>query len=98
MDFHIAQQVGRQLELRRLQEGRRHAEPEPALKSVARAAGKNHRARAQVGAIGEGHVDAVAGQFNCGNAYAADEGCAGGFRPPAESGIEDLAIDHDRFG
>ena len=48
MDLDVAEPLGRQLELRRLQERGRHAEPEPLLERVVGAAREDH-ARARTG-------------------------------------------------
>ncbi len=53
MYFDVADATGRQFDLRRLQEGRRHPEAEAALKRVARAARENDGAGAKRLAVGE---------------------------------------------
>ncbi len=56
MDLDVAQPLGRQLELRRLQERGRHAEPESLLERVVGAARENHAARAHRFIVREGQL------------------------------------------
>ena len=83
MDLDVAEALGRQLELRRLQERRRHAEAEPLLERVVGAAREDHAARAHRFAVGEGQLRRSGDDVDGGHAPAADDGRAGQLGAPA---------------
>ena len=98
MDFDFAEAIGRQFHLGRLQEGRRHAEAEPALKGVVGAAGENGGPGVERLAIRERHLHRLVGGIERGDAAAFRDDRAGQGGAPRQLRVECHAIDHDGFG
>ena len=88
MDLDIAQALGRQLELRRLQERGRHAEPESLLERVIGAARENHAARAHRFMVREGQLRGPRHDLDGDHAAAADHRGPRPFGAPAHRFIE----------